>query len=66
MNTRNIQTFLMVSAAFFAMSAPARSSASSAGALLNAAGRSAQVSPARVATDRLSRSSKADQGSQNS
>jgi hypothetical protein len=25
MNTRNIQTFLMVSAAFFAMSAPVRS-----------------------------------------
>ncbi len=27
MNTRNIQTFLMVSAAFFAISAPVRSNA---------------------------------------
>ena len=34
MNTRNIQTFLMVSAAFFAMSAPVRSG--SAGTLANA------------------------------
>ncbi|MBB5412458.1 MULTISPECIES: hypothetical protein [Paraburkholderia] len=48
MNTRNIQTFLMVSAAFFAMSAPVRSNPGSTGALSNAIIRTAQVAPARV------------------
>ncbi|MFM0034172.1 hypothetical protein PQQ73_09875 [Paraburkholderia strydomiana] len=66
MNTRNIQTFLMVSAAFFAMSAPVRSNPGSAGALSNAMSRTAQVAPASIAIDRLSRSSKADEGNQNS
>ncbi|MDH6149853.1 MULTISPECIES: hypothetical protein [Paraburkholderia] len=47
MNTRNIQTFLMVSAAFFAMSAPVRSNPGSTGALSNAIIRTAQVAPAR-------------------
>ncbi|MBB5461384.1 hypothetical protein [Paraburkholderia sp. Cpub6] len=48
MNTRNIQTFLMVSAAFFAMSAPVRSNPGSTGALSNAIIRTAQVAPVRV------------------
>ncbi|MGA7780304.1 MAG: hypothetical protein WCA85_21690 [Paraburkholderia sp.] len=50
MNTRNIQTFLMVSAAFFAMSAPVRSG--SAGTLANAVAHSVQISPARLASAR--------------
>jgi hypothetical protein len=49
MNTRNIQTFLMVSAAFFAMSAPVRSN--SASTLANAVACTARVSPARIASD---------------
>ncbi|RKE34028.1 hypothetical protein B0G76_0002 [Paraburkholderia sp. BL23I1N1] len=67
MNTRNIQTFLMVSAAFFAMSAPVRSSssASSAGALSNAIS-TAQVAPARIAMERRARSTKAGEENQNS
>jgi len=56
MNTRNIQTFLMVSAAFFAMSAPVRSNAGSAGALSNAITRPAQVAPARIAVERVEQS----------
>lgn len=59
MNTRNIQTFLMVSAAFFAMSAPMRSNTGSAGTLSAAVARVAQVAPARVAVDRVTRSAKA-------
>ncbi|MDR6493061.1 hypothetical protein J2797_002956 [Paraburkholderia terricola] len=51
MNTRNIQTFLMVSAAFFAMSAPMRSNTGSAGTLSAAVARVAQVAPARIAVD---------------
>jgi hypothetical protein len=66
MNTRNIQTFLMVSAAFFAMSAPARSNPGSMGALSNAISRSAQVAPARLATSRVVRSVRTDEGKQNS
>jgi hypothetical protein len=66
MNTRNIQTFLMVSAAFFAMSAPVRSNPGSAGALSNAVTRTAQIAPARVAAERVSRFTKADEDSQNS
>jgi hypothetical protein len=66
MNTRNIQTFLMVSAAFFAMSAPARSNPGSMGALSNAISRSAQVAPARLATSRVARSVRTDEGKQNS
>ncbi|WP_233803782.1 hypothetical protein [Paraburkholderia sp. HP33-1] len=53
MNTKNIQTFLMVSAAFFAMSAPARSNPGSTGALANAIIRTAQVAPACVGTSRI-------------
>ncbi|MGF6569761.1 hypothetical protein SAMN05443245_0032 [Paraburkholderia fungorum] len=66
MNTRNIQTFLMVSAAFFAMSAPVRSNSGSAGALSNAISRTAQVSPVSVATARVSRSTRSDEEDQNS
>jgi hypothetical protein len=68
MHTRNIQTFLMVSAAFFAMSAPVRSNSGSAGALSNAVSRTAQTAPARIAMDRVTRSSssKADEENQNS
>ncbi|MGF6924407.1 hypothetical protein [Paraburkholderia sp. 40] len=53
MNTRNVQTFLMVSAAFFAMSAPVRSNPGSTGALSNAIVRTAQVAPARLGTARV-------------
>ena len=66
MNTRNIQTFLMVSAAFFAMSAPVRSNPGSAGALSNAVSRTAQSAPARIAVERVSRAAQADEESQNS
>jgi hypothetical protein len=66
MNTRNIQTFLMVSAAFFAMSAPVRSNSGSAGALSNAVTRTAQVAPARIAMDRVTRSTKSEEEDQNS
>ncbi|NML31964.1 hypothetical protein [Paraburkholderia antibiotica] len=66
MNTRNIQTFLMVSAAFFAMSAPARSNPGSMGALSNAINRTAQVAPAREETSRATRSFKLDEDRQNS
>jgi hypothetical protein len=66
MNTRNIQTFLMVSAAFFAMSAPVRSNSGSAGALSNAVSRTAQVAPANMAMERVTRSSRADEEDQNS
>jgi hypothetical protein len=66
MNTRNIQTFLMVSAAFFAMSAPVRSNSGSVGALSNAISRTAQVAPASVAMARVSRSTKTDEEDQNS
>ncbi|MFM0596673.1 MULTISPECIES: hypothetical protein [Paraburkholderia] len=66
MNTRNIQTFLMVSAAFFAMSAPVRSSTGSAGALSNAVTRTAQMAPASIAMERVTRSGKDDEEDQNS
>jgi hypothetical protein len=66
MNTRNIQTFLMVSAAFFAMSAPVRSNSGSAGTLSNAITSTAQVAPAGIAVERLVRSTKADEEDQNS
>ncbi|MGF6769869.1 hypothetical protein P3T18_002339 [Paraburkholderia sp. GAS199] len=66
MNTRNIQTFLMVSAAFFAMSAPVRSNAGSAGALSNAVIRSAQVAPARISVARVAQSTKDSEDDQNS
>lgn len=65
MNTRNIQTFLMVSAAFFAMSAPVRSSTGSAGALSSAVTRTAQVAPASIAMERVTRS-RNDEEDQNS
>ncbi|MBN3804715.1 hypothetical protein GXB81_16910 [Paraburkholderia sp. Ac-20336] len=60
MNTRNIQTFLMVSAAFFAMSAPVRSNAGSTSALSNAISRAAQVAPVRLARSQSERSVRAD------
>jgi hypothetical protein len=66
MNTRNIQTFLMVSAAFFAISAPMRSNAGSAGSLSNAVTRPAQVAPARIATQREAGAGQADGEEQNS
>jgi hypothetical protein len=43
-----------------------RSNPGSAGALSNAVSRPAQIAPARIAMDRVSRSTKADEGSQNS
>ncbi|RDK01687.1 hypothetical protein [Paraburkholderia lacunae] len=65
MNTRNIQTFLMVSAAFFAMSAPVRSG--SAGTLSsNAVIRTAQVAQACIAVERLTQSRRDDEEEQNS
>ena len=67
MNTRNIQTFLMVSAAFFAMSAPARSSTDSAESLSNAvACCTAQIAPASIAMERVARATEADEEAQNS
>jgi hypothetical protein len=66
MNTRNIQTFLMVSAAFFAMSAPVRSNAGSVGALSNAITRTAQTAPARAAMDRFAQAGKPGKDEQNS
>ncbi|HWT36362.1 MAG TPA: hypothetical protein VN289_08770 [Paraburkholderia sp.] len=49
MNTKHIQTFLMVSAAFFAMSAPMRPN--SANALANAVTRTTQVAATTVAVN---------------
>jgi hypothetical protein len=66
MNTRNIQTFLMVSAAFFAMSAPVRSSTGSAGTLSNAISSATQIAPAPIAVERVARSTKTDGEDQNS
>ncbi|APA86360.1 hypothetical protein BJG93_13830 [Paraburkholderia sprentiae WSM5005] len=66
MNTRNIQTFLMVSAAFFAMSAPVRSNPGSTGALSNAIVRTAQVAPARPGTSRVDAALVSDEYRQNS
>ncbi|MGF6533689.1 MULTISPECIES: hypothetical protein [Paraburkholderia] len=62
MNTRNIQTFLMVSAAFFAMSAPVRSN--SASTLANAVACTARVAPARIASNRATPSSEASEDEQ--
>ncbi|MEM5384809.1 hypothetical protein VSR68_14570 [Paraburkholderia phymatum] len=50
MNTKHIQTFLMVSAAFFAMSAPVHSS--SANSLMNAVTRTTPVAAVTVAVNR--------------
>lgn len=58
MNTKNIQTFLMVSAAFFAMSAPVRSG--SANTLADVAALTARVAPVRIAAERGASSSEAD------
>ncbi|HEX3381061.1 MAG TPA: hypothetical protein VHU21_14875 [Paraburkholderia sp.] len=66
MNTRNVQTFLMVSAAFFAMSAPMRTNPGSTGALSNAIVRTAQIAPARVGTSRIDGSVGSDGDRQNS
>ncbi|CAH2899861.1 MAG: putative outer membrane protein [uncultured Paraburkholderia sp.] len=65
MNTRNIQTFLMVLAAFFAMSAPVRSNAST-GAPSSAISRTALVAPARIAINRIGRESASRKEDQNS
>jgi hypothetical protein len=62
MNTRNIQTFLMVSAAFFAMSAPVRSSG--ARTLANAVAHTAQVAPVSLASERITLSSESDEDEQ--
>jgi len=59
MNSRNIQTFLMVSATFFAMSAPVCSG--SARTLANAVARTAQVVPVRLAADRVAPGSQANE-----
>ena len=64
MNTRNIQTFLMVSATFFAMSAPVRSG--NAGTLSNAIVRTAQMSTKRVAVEPIALSSQVSDEDQNS
>ena len=65
MNTRNIQTFLMVSAAFFAISAPVRSNAGT-GAPSSAISRTAVVAPARIAINRTARESASEKKDQNS
>jgi hypothetical protein len=62
MNTRNIQTFLMVSAAFFAMSAPVRSS--SASTLATAVTCTARIAPARIASGRVTPSGEANEDDQ--
>lgn len=59
MHTRNIQTFLMVSAAFFAMSAPVRSG--SAGTLANAVAHTMQSTQARIASARVASSSRSEE-----
>jgi len=64
MNTRNIQTFLMVSAAFFAMSAPVRSG--SASTLASAVALTAKIAPARIAAERVAASSEADEDERHS
>jgi hypothetical protein len=48
------------------MSAPVRSNSGSAGELSNAVTRTAQVAPARITMDRVTRSSKSDEEDQNS
>jgi hypothetical protein len=62
MNTRNIQTFLMVSAAFFAMSAPVRPG--SARRLASAVAHTVQVAPVSLASERIKLSSGSDEGEQ--
>jgi hypothetical protein len=62
MNTRNIQTFLMVSAAFFAMSAPVRSG--SERTLANAVAHVGQIAPVSLASERISLSSESDEDEQ--
>lgn len=51
MNTRNIQTFLMVSAAFFAMSAPVR--ATSGNTLAAAVAHTVQTAEAAADTNQV-------------
>jgi hypothetical protein len=62
MNTRNIQTFLMVSAAFFAMSAPVRSGG--ARTLANAVAHTVQIAPVSLASERTTLSSESDEDEQ--
>jgi hypothetical protein len=62
MNTRNIQTFLMVSAAFFAMSAPVRSGG--ARTLANAVAHTVQVAPVSLASERITLSNESDEDEQ--
>jgi hypothetical protein len=59
MNSKHVQTFLMVSAAFFAMSAPVRSN--SAQTPLNAV-RASYVAPATPTVDRSGSSSQSRSG----
>jgi len=64
MNTRNIQTFLMVSAAFFAMSAPIRSN--SASVLATAVSRTTQVASACRDADALQAATQAEENTRRS
>ncbi|MGF6779360.1 hypothetical protein [Paraburkholderia sp. GAS334] len=59
MISRNIQTFMMLSAAFFAMSAPARPN--SASTLATAVGRTAMVASASREADQPQASGQAGQ-----
>ncbi|WP_109480219.1 hypothetical protein [Paraburkholderia sp. C35] len=59
MNTKHIQTFLMVSAAFFAMSGPIR--ANSANALANAVTRTTQAAATTAAVDQRRKSEDTEQ-----
>lgn len=63
MNSRNIQTFLMVSAAFFAMSAPVRSG-NGARTLANAVAHTSQIAPVSLASERITLSGESDEDEQ--
>jgi hypothetical protein len=63
MNTRNIQTFLMASAAFFAMSAPVRSASTSTPS--NSIACTARVSSQRLPVERVTPSSQTGEEDQN-
>ena len=66
MNKRNVQTFLMVSAAFFAMSAPVRLNPRTIGSLTNAVMRTAEMAPARAGTSPVEGSAVGDEDRQRS
>jgi hypothetical protein len=63
MNHRHIQTFLTISAAFFAMSAPLHSNASSNGSATNALVRAAQYPQCAKADVSTAEATKADRQS---